>query len=229
MSSTVTPVLTVIGLFQLGLVSPGPNFFIVVTSTLNCGRRAGIITGLGVAMGDVIYASAGLFGISTLMDRRGYILFFIKACGGFYLAWLGLRMVVKRRRFSNWQVLKVEAMPRRRLLLRGLASDLSNPKTVAFFASIFAFAVHSDTPRAARLAMLLGIFMTSVLWRAFVSIVFSTSLVLASYQRFQRLLETIFGASLCLLGLRLAEEAFLQIPRKIAGPALLHTLQNMNP
>ena len=61
----------------------------------------------------------------------------------------------------------------------------------------------SDTPRAARLAMLLGIFVTSALWRSFLSVALSMPLVRANYQRCQHFLEPIFGAILCLLGLRL--------------------------
>jgi len=212
--------MSVIGLFLLGLVSPGPNFFVVVDSTLSHGRRAGMLTGLGAAIGDVIYSSAGLFGMAVLIQRGGYILFLIKACGGFYLAWLGLKMIIRRGSLSKMSAVEGgESISSARLLVRGLASDLSNPKTVAFFASIFAFAVHGDTPRAARLTMLLGIFVTSVLWRVFLSVVFSTSLVRASYQRSQRFLEPIFGAILCALGLRLVRDAFVHISRQITPSA----------
>ena len=212
--------MSVIGLFLLGLVSPGPNFLVVVDATLSYGRRAGVLTGLGAAIGDAIYASAGLFGMTVLIERGGYILFLIKTCGGFYLAWLGLKMLIKRGRSSKIGATNGnETILSRRLVLRGLASDLSNPKTVAFFASIFAFGVHSDTPRAARLAMLLGIFVTSVLWRVLLSVVFSMPLVRASYQRSQRFLEPIFGAILCVLGLRLVRDTFVHISDRVTPSA----------
>ena len=63
-------VMTVTTVFFLGLVSPGPNFLVVVDSTLSHGRRAGMLTGLGAAIGDAIYASAGLFGMAVLIDSN---------------------------------------------------------------------------------------------------------------------------------------------------------------
>jgi len=201
--------MTVTGLFFLGLVSPGPNFLVVVESTLSYDRRGGMLTDLGAAILDAIYASAGLFGMAVLIERGGYILCLIKACGGLYLVWLGLKMAVKRGDSSKAGVVQSsDIISLHRLFLRGLATDLSNPKTVAFFARIFAFAVHGDTPRTARAAMLLSICLTSVIWRIFLSVVFSTPFIRGIYQRSQKLVEPLFGAILCLLGVRLLKDAF---------------------
>lgn len=49
MNPYVDSVLTVVVLFLLGLISPGPNFLVVVQSTLRSGRLAGFLTGLGAA------------------------------------------------------------------------------------------------------------------------------------------------------------------------------------
>ena len=54
MNTEINSVLTVVVLFLLGLVSPGPNFFVVAESTLNSGRFAGFLTGLGAATGDAV-------------------------------------------------------------------------------------------------------------------------------------------------------------------------------
>lgn len=217
LSTSVTATLSVIGLFLLGLVSPGPNFLVVVDSTLSYGRRAGIVTGLGAAIGDAIYASAGLFGLSLMISRGGYFLALIKVCGGVYLAWLGLKMIARRGSLANAAVLERKGSASLlRLLMRGLASDLSNPKTIAFFASIFALAVHAGTPGVVRVVMLVGIFVTSLLWRSLLSVVFSTPLVRTLYQRSERVMEPIFGAILCVLGLRLVREALRLLSNRVA-------------
>ena len=56
-------------LFFLGLVSPGPNFLVVIESTLRGGQRSGIFTGLGASTGDGLYALIGLLGFSTLSSQ----------------------------------------------------------------------------------------------------------------------------------------------------------------
>jgi amino acid exporter len=212
LSPAVTAVTTVVGLFLLGLVSPGPNFLVVLDATLSYGRRAGVVTGLGAAIGDAIYASCGLFGLAVLIEKGGYTLVVVKACGGFYLAGLGVKMMIRRGRASHSSAVDGGSISLGRLFWRGLATDLANPKTVVFFASIFAFAVNEDTSRGVRLAMLLGIVITSVLWRMFLSLVFSTTLIRVTYQRSQRFVEPILGAILSVLGLRLVADALAHIP-----------------
>ena len=192
-------VLTVVMLFFLGLISPGPNFMVVAETTLTFGRVPGFVTALGASLGDAVYASLGLFGVTRFIaldsTMKG-----IQLLGGLYLAWLGIRMifhgtVVTERRGSS-----AERVSRRSHFWRGLATDLANPKTVVFFASIFAVTVRPDNPLTVRGAMLAGIVLTSVVWRFFLSIVFSTTLIRRAYERTEPVVERVFGAGLCLFG-----------------------------
>jgi threonine/homoserine/homoserine lactone efflux protein len=74
---------------------------------------------------------------------------------------------------------------------------------VIFLAGIFALAVNPATTGTVRGAMLLGIVLTSVLWRFFVSVVFSTTAIRQVYERTERIVERLFGAALCFFGLLL--------------------------
>lgn len=208
MNTHIDSVLTVVILFLLGLVSPGPNFFVVVQSSLNCGRFAGFVTGLGAATGDALYASCGLFGVAKLIETSGRVMMTIKFLGGLYLIWIGVRMLL--RRAANGQYHGSQARTHNSLIrhyARGLATDLSNPKTIVFFASIFAVTVQPETPGVVRLTMLVGIILTSITWRFFLSLVFATALIRAAYQRSQHHVERIFGAILCLFGAHLLKRA----------------------
>ena len=91
--------------------------------------------------------------------------------------------------------------------IRGLATDLANPKTVVFFASIFAVTVDTATPRGVRVAMLFGIVLTSIVWRLFLSLAFSTPTIRLAYEKSGQAAERVFGAAMCLLGLRFVKQA----------------------
>src|SRR5437660_5225912 len=93
----VSSVLTVVTLFFLGLISPGPNFFVVVQATLNGGRLAGFLTGLGAATGDALYATCGLFGVAELIEANRGVMVSIRIFGGLYLIWIGIQMLRRRR------------------------------------------------------------------------------------------------------------------------------------
>lgn len=204
----VDSVLTVTTLFFFGLISPGPNLLVVVQTTLSFGRVAGIVTGLGAETGDAVYASLGLFGVSRMTALGGYWMTLIELLGGMYLAWLGTRMLTRH--------VEVKAVGSTTMLAskighshfwRGLVTDLANPKTVVFFASIFAVTVTPETSRTIRAAMLLGIVTTSLAWRFLLSVVFSTDLIRSVYERTERVFERVFGGGLCVFGLVLLGRA----------------------
>src|SRR5690349_5900731 len=145
-------VLLTIGLFALTFLSPGPNLLVVVQSSLAAGRTAGIAAGLGVALGDAIYAALGLLGMAAVIGESGELFGAIKIAGGLYLLWLAWKLL---KGTSNLQLDEVprapRGMPSNLLLLRGLVTDLANPQTVLFFASIFAVTLTATTPTWARL------------------------------------------------------------------------------
>jgi amino acid exporter len=207
MEPYVRSVLIVVMLFFFGLISPGPNFLVVAQAALNFGRVAGFATALGAALGDAVYASLGLFGVTRLVSLHPAMMG-IELLGGLYLAWLGTRMLLPRA--SGWEfrhLLSQTSVSARSHFWRGLVTDLSNPKTVVFFASIFAVTVDPASSRALRGLMLFGIVLTSVLWRFFLSIIFSTSLIRRIYERTARIVERVFGVALCFFGLLLLKRA----------------------
>src|SRR5437870_2122798 len=148
LQTILSSVLTVVTLFFLGLISPGPNFFIVVQSTLNWGRLAGFLTGLGAATGDALYATCGLFGVAELIETNRGLMMSIRILGGLYLIWIGIQMLRRRRASEQYQHRSSHSHSSGlQHFVRGLATDLANPKTVVFFASIFAMTLEPDTPR----------------------------------------------------------------------------------
>jgi LysE type translocator len=87
--------------FFLGLVSPGPNFLVVIESTLRGGQRSRICTGLGASTGDGIHALIGILGFSTLSSQGEWLFQALKLVGAGYLTFLGIRMCLRRRAISD--------------------------------------------------------------------------------------------------------------------------------
>jgi amino acid exporter len=209
-------------LFFLGLVSPGPNFLVVVASTLRGGQRSGIFTGLGAATGDGLYALIGLLGFSTLSVQGEWIFHVLKLVGAGYLTFLGIQMCLRRSAISDemdnhrvpgiWQC-----------FLRGLATDLSNPKTILFFGSIFAVTLRIDTPGFVKAAIWSEIVLISVLWRVTLCCLFSKPALRNFYAKYALMIERFFGALLILLGWRMASEVVAlklnaMLTRKVSLP-----------
>ena len=208
MNNEFDSVLTVVILFFLGLISPGPNFFVVAETTLNSGRVAGLITGLGAATGDEVYASCGLFGVERFIAIGGRAMTAVELFGGLCLLWLGTRMFVRCSvRHENGNSPSLSNRSAGRHFWRGLVTDLANPKTVFFFASIFALAVRPDSSQAIRASMLAGIVLTSIAWRFILAVIFSTPPIRRRYEYTQPIVERVFGGVLCLFGVHLVKRA----------------------
>ncbi len=140
-----------VGLFVITFFNPGANLFVVVQTSLASGRRAGVLTGLGVALGDAFYSGLGLFGLATLITQCEEIFSLIRIVGGAYLLWFAW---CSMRRQSTPQMSTLQqpiSAPWYVFFRRGLITDLSNPQTVLFFISIFSVTLNAETPTWARL------------------------------------------------------------------------------
>jgi amino acid exporter len=193
-------------LFFLGLLSPGPNFLVVIESTLRGGQRAGVFTGLGAATGDGLYALIGLFGFSTLSAQCEWVFQVLKLVGAAYLTFLGIQMCLRRGAPTD-RANRLWVPGNWHCFLRGLATDLSNPKTILFFGSIFAVTLHPETPGWTKVIIWSEIILISIFWRIVLCRLFSIPALRALYRKYAIEIERLFGALLVLLGWRMASEA----------------------
>jgi threonine/homoserine/homoserine lactone efflux protein len=155
--------------FAFGFVlaaAVGPMWVLCLRRTLAQGVRAGIVSGMGVAAGDGVYAALAAFGVSAVSDVLLAQRFSIALGGSLLLAWLGARTLVARP--ASLDAATGDAAHRVGLA-RQFASTfvltLANPPTIIAFAAVFAsvgLAVGSDHVVAALLVA--GVALGSALW-----------------------------------------------------------------
>lgn len=196
-----------VGLFVLTFLNPGANLFVVVQTSLASGRRAGIITGLGVALGDAFYSGLGLFGMATLITQCEGLFSVIKIAGGAYLLWFAWNSVRKPQAAPMSPALQQPlSAPWHVFFRRGLITDLANPQTVLFFVSIFSVTLSAETPTWAKLMAWAGIVLSSVIWRIFLSQAFSLPAVRRSYAGMQHVASRVIGVVIGAFALKLIYE-----------------------
>lgn len=200
-------VLTAVGLFALTFMSPGPNLFLIVQTSLSQGKSAGMAAGAGVATGDAIYAALGLVGMATIIATSHTIFAAIQLLGGAYLLWYGFNLF-RQARGRTKAVLGNTAAPAVATsasvnFRRGMLTDLANAQTALFFVSIFSVTITPSTLWLTKLAIWVGISLTSLLWRTVVSLAFSHPLIRRGYLRVQTYLEQLVGVLLMGFGIKL--------------------------
>jgi len=191
------------------VVSPGPNFLVVSRLALARSRTSAIGATLGIAAGSVIYAALTLFGLSVLILRFAWLGDTIRVVGGAYLVWLGIQ--AWRATPDDLQAAATGtgqgALSLRHGLRVGFLTEITNPKGIAFFLSLFAAAVPAETPLWAKLAVLSAGGVIEVAWYMAVSYALSSGPVRAGYQRVRRMVDRVLGTLLIALGLKVAFDA----------------------
>ena len=134
----VTFILVVLVLFLV----PGPAVLLTITQTAKGGLKAGIVTGVGIAIGDLIHTIAAVLGLSAILMTSALAFETIKYIGAAYLIYLGVTAILEKTKKTNKTVVK-KTKPsvsfRQAILI-----ELLNPKTALFFLAFLPQFVRSD-------------------------------------------------------------------------------------
>ncbi|MBB6346005.1 LysE family translocator [Nonomuraea muscovyensis] len=125
-----------IALVSLGMVlTPGPNMIYLVSRSITQGRRAGLISLTGVALGFTIYLTATCLGLTAIFAYVPAAYTALKLAGAAYLLWLAWT-AVRPGGTSAFEPRELEAEPPRRLFAMGLFTCLLNPKIAILYLSL---------------------------------------------------------------------------------------------
>jgi len=125
------------------LIVPGPAVVYIVTRGVDQGRRAGLVSVLGITVGTLFHMTAAALGISTVLATSATAFAALKYVGAAYLVALGIQ---KLRAPDGERIGPVRSRTRLIHVFRdGVFVNLLNPKTALFF---FAFLPHSSTRAA---------------------------------------------------------------------------------
>lgn len=120
----------------LGMVlTPGPNMIYLVSRSLSQGRKAGLISLGGVALGFVVYMLCAAFGITALVLAVPYAYDAIRFAGAAYLLWLAWQSLRPGGR-SPFQVRELPRDRPRKLFAMGFLTNLLNPKVAVLYLSL---------------------------------------------------------------------------------------------
>ena len=120
----------------LGLVlTPGPNMIYLTSRSICQGKRAGLISLGGVALGFMFYMLCAAFGISALVFAVPYAYDVLRVCGVAYLLYLAWQAIKPGGR-SLFAVRDLPVDSGRKLFLMGFITNLANPKIAIMYLSL---------------------------------------------------------------------------------------------
>lgn len=195
--------LAILGALAVGTMSPGPSFVMVSRTAVARSRADGLAAALGMGVGGAIFATLALVGLIALLAQVAWLYAGLKLAGGAYLIYLGWRI---------WQGAAQPLMvgdatsdlrrPGRSFAL-ALLTQLSNPKTAIYYASIFAALLPPQVPAWSAVTLAASIFLLETGWYVVVALLFSSPRPRALYLGWKAWVDRLAGAVMALLGGRL--------------------------
>jgi threonine/homoserine/homoserine lactone efflux protein len=189
-----------VGISIVVIVTPGQDTALTIRNSLLGGRRAGILTALGVSTGQAVWALATSLGIAALIVAFEPAFVALKLVGAAFLVYLGVHAL---GRAIRGDAAELRPSKRHAPFRDGVISNLGNPKMAVFFTSLLPQFGESF---AALLTLgLLFCSMTFVWLTAYAFAVAKAGDVLRR-PAIRRAFDAVLGAVLVALGIRLATD-----------------------
>ncbi|KOO18020.1 lysine transporter LysE [Morganella morganii] len=186
------------------VVSPGPDFAVTLRQSIYHGRKAGLMTALGIGAGISVHVVYTLIGVTALMQATPWLMDTAKYIGAAYLIWLGIQFL--RSKGVTTAITPDNPGPAQtagKAFWMGFLTNATNPKAMLFFLAIFTTLVSPSTQVSVKLFY--GVWMCGVnaAWFMAVSVLFSHQRIRERFLAHSRLFDNVIGAVLLLFAGRL--------------------------
>ncbi|WP_344383157.1 LysE family translocator [Streptomyces thermolineatus] len=196
----------------LGMVlTPGPNMVYLVSRSITQGRRAGVVSLAGVALGFAVYLLATNLGLSVVFVAVPELYTAVKLAGAAYLGYLA-RNALRPGGLSVFAPRDVPHDTPRRLFTMGLTTNLLNPKIAVMYLSLIPQFVDPGAGHVLLQGLVLGSVQIAVALTVNLALVLAAgtvSVFLARRPSWLRVQRFLMGTALGALAVSLAVDTSL--------------------
>jgi threonine/homoserine/homoserine lactone efflux protein len=195
-------ILAIAAAIAIGAASPGPSFVMVVRTAVAKSRADGLAAAFGMGVGGVIFCALALFGMRAVFAQAEWLYIGFKLAGGCYLIYLAARIWRSADQPLTQDGLRIVEGRLFKSFLLGLGTQLSNPKTLVFYGSVFAL-LPADLPLWGDCVLPPIILTIETGWYTLVALAFSLPQPRAAYLRWKGKIDRFAGAVMAALGVKL--------------------------
>ena len=209
--------LTLAVIHAVALISPGPDFAIMVKIATQQSRSTAIAAAVGISVAILAHTILSLTGVSLLIKSSHTLYLLVQIVGATYLAWMGfgalragLAILAKRKASVSTRShagINIEAietaeaggsglagtMSRRQGFLTGLYTNLLNPKALVFFLTLFSALITPSVTTSTKIAAAILLLLLSLAWFGFVAVMLSKAQVQLKLQRLTPIIDAAIG------------------------------------
>ena len=185
------------------IISPGPDFIYVTTRGIAQGKKAGLLSALGISFGLIVHTLLAAFGLSALLSTSGLAFSIVKYLGAGYLFYLGISAIFKR----NYIQFKTASSTQNHnsIFRQAVFTNVFNPKAIITFMAFIPQFINPKGHTCFQIILLGSIlaFLAAV-WFGFVGYCAGTfGFWLSTKHQVQKFIKWISSLVLVSLGVRL--------------------------
>jgi threonine/homoserine/homoserine lactone efflux protein len=184
----------------LVIVTPGQDTALTIRNALFGGRRAGVLTALGVSSGQAVWALAASVGVAALIVAFEPAFIALKLAGAAFLVYLGMQALYAAIRGHSAEPRNARQYSPYR---QGVISNLGNPKMAVFFTSLLP---QFGSSFSGLIALGLVFCTMTFVWLTAYAFAVAKAGDLLRRPAVKRAFDAVLGAVLVALGLRLATQ-----------------------
>tara|TARA_B100001063_G_C16669384_1_gene505476 strand:- start:138 stop:806 length:669 start_codon:yes stop_codon:yes gene_type:complete len=193
------------GALFIALLSPGPDFAMILKQSVSYGKRASIVSSIGIGLGVSVHVVYTLLGIGLIISKSIVLFNIVKYLGAAYLIYLGIMSLrSKGMNLQDDSSKQKENISDFKSFSMGFLCNALNPKATLFFLSMFTVVISIDTPMY--IQAIYGIFcmIASIIWFVFLSLFLSHKKVRTFFNSFGVWFDRVVGVVLIGLGIKVA-------------------------
>lgn len=204
--------LTICALHFVAQLSPGPDVLLIAKSSASTSRANTLKIILGISVGIVVWVVLTLLGFTVLMEQFPWIQQVLMLLGGVFLARMGWAMLngglkTLKQETNLDETQQLAAPDSKNHFLLGLLTNLSNPKTLIYFSSVFSLALSSSASAHLKTQLAVIIPLQTFLVFALFMLIMSMPKIKTAYQRSGSYIDIISGGLFLIFAIWLGLDA----------------------
>jgi RhtB (resistance to homoserine/threonine) family protein len=187
------------------VVSPGPDFAVVMRQSVRCGTRSGLWTSLGVGSAILLHVAYCLLGVALLLLQSPALFNIMKLLAASYLFYLGVQSIRGSliQQVDEGEAAQEPVLSAARAFGLGFLTNGLNPKATLFFLALFTVVIDPNTPTSIQIMYGLYLAVATFLWFALLSLILGIPRVRVFILRIGVWLERAMGAIFILISLQI--------------------------
>jgi RhtB (resistance to homoserine/threonine) family protein len=197
---------TVTLIHLIAVMSPGPDFLVVMKHSLTYNRKVAVYTALGIGTGIMVHVMYSFVGLALIIKNSPLLFNIVKYLGVAYLTYLGVSSILsKSRSLPSVDRKKDKILPSNlKSFWIGFLTNVLNPKATLFFLSLFTLVIDQETPKTIMVIISAIMVINTALWFVFLAYIITIHSVRQRFSAFEKWFNLIFGILLILVAINIA-------------------------